>query len=409
MTQTATQSGAALPFPRDEYEGRWERVYETLEERGYQTAVFWQRSGGSYDRASDVHWLTHYASLSSGQEPAFAGVAGRAFAALVFHERQEPVLHIAEPVDMTDLSAIATSRVIGHLDLPAGLARALKEMGVDGEIVHNADDFLPVAFMRTIESEAPGITWIGADDLLWEAQAIKSPREQERMRAAGEVVTESMTVLMEALIAGEPESEAAARAASVVIRAGGGFQRIGVHHGPKSDVAMWSSGLYGFSTDAPAPGDFVRGWIYGPIVDGYWLDPGRTAVAGNSPRPDQKDLIETAASITDELMSSIRPGVTSREIGRLGDKLLAEAGGDPDALWDLYGHGVGKDFYLPPIIPAAGGQMPDRVEGTYEAGMGVTVEIFLKRAETGFAAFERTALVTEDGVELLDRTPMLFW
>jgi Xaa-Pro aminopeptidase len=409
MRQTTIQAGSALPFPRDEYEGRWARVYDTLEARGYGTAVFWQRSGGSYDRASDVHWLTGYASLSSGQEPSLGGTPGRAFAALVFHEGAEPVLHIAEPVAMTDLTAIATSAVVDHEDLPAGVARALKEIGVDGEIVHNADDFLPIEFMRTIESEAPGIKWIGADDLLWAAQAVKSSREQERMRAAGEIVTEALTVLMEALIAGEPESEAAARAASVVIRAGGGLQRIGIHHGPKSEMAMWSSGLYGYSTDAPAPGDFVRAWIYGPLLDGYWLDPGRTAVAGNSPRPEQKELIEAAASITDELMSRIRPGVTAEELGRLGDQLLAEAGGDADALWDLYGHGVGKDFYLPPIIPAAGTRVPERAGGTYEAGMGVTVEIFLRRKGVGFAAFERTALVTEDGVEPLDRTPMLFW
>lgn len=408
MSSTDNSPGS-LPFPVAEYRKRWDGVYDLMEKRGISTAVFWQRSGGSFDRAGDVFWLSHYASLASGQEPAFIGTPGRAFAALIFHDRQEPWLHIAEPTEMTDLTAIATTKVTGHADLPRGFARALVEMGIEGEVVHNADDFLPVGFMRTIQEEAPDIHWTPADDLLWWVQAVKSPLEQEKMREAGKIATESLSVLMEGLIAGEPESHAAAKAIEVVYRAGGGVQRIGVHHGKASDMAMWSSGMYGFSTKAPEAGELVRGWVYGPLLEGYWLDPGRTAVAGNNPDPDLKSVIEDCANITNTLMAGIGPGVTTQELGRLGDEMLAEAGGDPDALWDLYGHGIGKDFYVPPTIRAAGGRVDERVEGTYEVGMGVTVEIFLRRPGAGFAAFERTALVVEDGIEPLDRTPMIFW
>lgn len=56
-------------FPRDEYEQRWQRVHAGMKNCGYETFVVWQRSGGSYDRAGHVYWLTNYAALPSGQEP----------------------------------------------------------------------------------------------------------------------------------------------------------------------------------------------------------------------------------------------------------------------------------------------------------------------------------------------------
>ena len=40
--------------------------------------------------------------------------------------------------------------------------------------------------------------------------------------------------------------------------------------------------LTGLGDDAPNDGDFVCAWIDG-IFEGYWLDPGRTAVAGRNP------------------------------------------------------------------------------------------------------------------------------
>jgi hypothetical protein len=33
-------------------------------------------------------------------------------------------------------------------------------------------------------------------------------------------------------------------------------------------------------------------WIYGPIFEGYWLDPGRTAICANRPTSAQKALLE---------------------------------------------------------------------------------------------------------------------
>ena len=396
-------------FPIEEYEARWRRLADAVAARGYETAVMWQRSGGGYDRAGDVHWLVNYASLASGQEPPLAGGGlGRAFAALVFRGHEEPELHIAEPVELIDADVVATSRIVSHDNLPEGLARHLAAAGVEGPVLHNGDDFLPIQFMRIIEQHAPAVAWEPCADLMWEIHRIKSPRERDAMRETGEVATRSLSALMEGLIAGKPESEAAAAAAYEIVRAGGGYQRIAANHGAKSEHVMWSSGMYGFTHEAPARGELVRGWIYGPLHRGYWLDPGRTAVAGNAPSAEQRRLVEGCVGVVEGILAGIRPGATTTELGAVGDALMEAAGHDaPQDLWPLYGHGVGKDFYMTPVIPRLG-SLPE-YGGTYEEGMAVTVEVFMRHPGVGMAAFERTGLVGPDGFESLDRTPMLWW
>ena len=47
---SADLSGAGRYFPQDEYESRWARVEQEMKRRGYEAAVVWGRSGGSFDR-----------------------------------------------------------------------------------------------------------------------------------------------------------------------------------------------------------------------------------------------------------------------------------------------------------------------------------------------------------------------
>lgn len=402
-------------FPFEEYEDRWRRVYLAAGARGCDAIVIWQRSGGSYDRLGNVLWLCNYASLSSGQERVRPNRYGGGFAAMIFSAGEVPELHIVEPLEATDLDALATPRVYSHSNLIDGVAGSLAKLGIEGPVLYVGDDTLPARFARRLSRRTPGIDWRAADDLLDDVMRIKSPRELDCYREAGEVSTRALTAMMKALIAGQPESEAAAKAAAECVRAGGGFHRIGIHHGPKSEHVIWSSGLYGFSTSSPEPGDIVRAWVYGPILHGYWLDPGRTAVAGNSPSSKQRKLIEGCGSVVSGLLGAIKPGVKVRDVGLIGDKLMDDAGGNQypqtGSIWASYGHGVGT-FFGPPFIPASGRYIaPEAVSADekYDAGMTVGVEAFLTFPGVGTAGIEQNAIVVSEGVELLTRTPVLFW
>jgi len=404
-------------FSRDEYQARWSRLHDELKKGGYPAAVFWERTGRSYDRAGDVYYLTNYASQASGQEQSYgAWPIGRSFAALLVLADQAPELHIAEPVSVIDRAEIACGNIFGHENLPRGLAARLMSLGIEGPVAYQGDDFLPLQIHRELLEASHGIDWIAESELLYGLQSHKSARELDLYRRAGEVVSKALTTVMEGLIAGDRECDAAARAATVIIEAGGGFQRVACHHGPKSEFAMWNNPLYSYSTSAPLEGELVRGWIYGPILEGYWLDPGRTAVCGSDPDPGQRKLVEDCVGIVDDLIAAHRVGITAAELGALGDDLVRRAGYPQDlgaALWDLYGHGL-STFWLPPAIPAfASGSSTQRsgwhTDEPYHTGQVCTVEVFIREPGIGTAALEQVFILHDDGTESLITTPMVFW
>ena len=54
-------------FPREEYEARWAAVHAVMAGKGYDGAVIWGRSGGTYERHGDIVYLLNYYSNQSGQ------------------------------------------------------------------------------------------------------------------------------------------------------------------------------------------------------------------------------------------------------------------------------------------------------------------------------------------------------
>lgn len=389
-------------FPKEEYEERWRRVHDVMKARGHEHVVVWGRSAGTYERCGDVLYLTNFYSTLSGQ-----GLdRSSAFAAVLLTNGQVPELHAGEPGTPRDL--LATDRVEWDFDPILSVANALNRRKIEGRVALAGSDFLPVRYARRLEEYTPNITWVPEDDLIQSVRRVKSRRELECFRRAGETVTAGLTALVEGLVQGKTEAEAAGTAAYEIIRRGGNFHMIPCSHGDR--IQYWCRyPLTGYSQDAPKPGDLVRGWVYGPMFEGYWLDPGRTAVAGKRPTPAQKGLIERAIRILDRLIEAIRPGASVLEVARLGDRLMVEAGAEKDQaaqMFPLYGHGVGLFFEYPylstsPIFPL-------RVD-RFEANMVLGVEVFLAERGVGSAGFEQNIVVHADRNELLTTTPLVWW
>jgi Xaa-Pro aminopeptidase len=404
-------------FTRDEYEARWKKVHAEMKRLGFEAAVIWSRSGGGYDRAGNVLWLTDYATHASGQEPSFGWNVGSSFAAVLMRPGYEPELHTIESLAGILDGTVACGEKHQHGNLAAGVAQRVRELGLIDNICYVGDDTLPADFHRLMIAAAPEIRWTPCDHLLYRPQLIKSPAELDAYREAGEVAGKALGAMMEALIAGEMETEAAARAAGIIMRAGGGFHRLSMNHGPGSRAQMWSDPFYSFSKSRPQKGDIVRGWVYGPIMHGYWIDPGRTAVCGNKPTAAQKRVIEDCAMVVEELRGMYRPGLTARDIGKAGDKLAQKVGffDSEQGLgqWPIYGHGTGTFWQFPVPVFAKEAETLDPeiqlVDTPYEAGMVVSSEFFLSDPEGGSAAFEQNFIITETGQELLTKTPMIWW
>ena len=405
-----------MDFSRDEYRERWHKVTAAMAARGYETLLVWQRGAGTFDRIGDVLWLTNFTLNGTGQDPASETIgAPYTFAAVLLRQGHEPELHVGLPESELDLSRVVCGKVVSHPDnLMLGLPRYLRAAGIEGRVALVGDDVLPGMYDRLLRDHTPQIEWHSDETFLLGPQLIKSAAELEVFRRAGEIVTQALNELMAAMIGGYTGAEAASRAAETILRAGGGFHRIDIHHGPSTEHHILSNSLYGYETSAPAEGDVVRAWIYGPIFAGYWLDPGRTVVCGNRPDRAQRALLEGAVEIVDAVVAAMRPGVTPRQLGVLGGKLARKHGyfDHPQLRVPLLGHGLATNF-IPYVIPIGAGEEDVdgclRYDEPLRAGMVMAAEIFLTHPGVGTAGFEQNLIVTEQGPELLTKTPMICW
>jgi Xaa-Pro aminopeptidase len=392
-------------FPQDEYEGRWQRLYAEIARRGYETAVVFGRSAGTYERSGDIVYLTNFFSTHSGAEYDTPLWKGRGYAGAIFAGGEAPELHTDEADTPRDL--VATGNIQWHWDLFEGVAKALVARGVEGRVAMIGSETVPIKYYRQLEKVAPGIEFVPEDDLVESVRRIKSDRELTAYREGGVIVSAGLDALFENLFAGRTEAEAAAEAAKQVISRGGSYHMIPVSHGDRIEF-FCRNPLTGYSLDAPQDGDLMRGWVYGPIWQGYWLDPGRTTVRGLKPTDRQRELVERCAGIVDAVIDAIKPGVAIRDVIAVGDQKTEEAGGTKDQageMWPIYGHGVGQFWEQPWLGPDC---LDDSVH-TFEKNMVLGVEAFLAYDGVGSAGFEQNVIVTDSGTELLTTTPMVFW
>ena len=392
------------PFSLDEYEARWARTYEAMAAKGYDVAVVWGKTSGVYERAGDMLYLSNFFSTHSGQEPDTVLWNGRSYSALIMQQGEVPELITDEAEARFDI--IATDRFQGLYDPIKGVADTLKARGIGGKVALVGSDFLPMKYWLQLSAQTPGIEWAPEDDLVRDVRLIKSPAELALFREAGELVTRAHTAMMEALIAGKAEGVAAGAAGKILLEGGGAWHRMAISHGDISQY-LESDPLTGFSTLVPAPGDIVHGFIYGPILKGYWLDPGRTAVCGGKPTAEQRHVTESLVDVMHKLMAAIKPGVKVKDVGLLGDELTEATGYSSEVLktnWPYYGHSNGCMWEAPYIEPRLCSD-----DDLFQEGMVASVEGFFDSPGVGTAVFETNYIVTKDGVDEITPVPHLFW
>lgn len=391
-------------FSPEEYQARWSKIHDDMAVRGYEAALIFGKGGGSYDRCGDVLYLSNYYSCASGQEVDNPLNTARSFSAVLLQPGEAPELIIDEPDPRHDLLSI--KQVSGHSNMMTAAGKALAARKVDGPVALVGADFLPVKYWRLLDAAAPGTQWVDDETLVQRARRIKSPAELEVLREAGAIATRALDLLMEGLVGGVSEAEAVAEAIREIRRSGGVCQMIPVAHGEQ--ISRWATDPFtGAGTTIPEQGDLVRGWLDSIIYQGYWLDPGRTAVAGGKPNGDQKALMENCIAIVDGVIEAIKPGANVHDVARIGDALSAqfqEGDSQMNDQWPLYGHGTGLYWEHPYI-----GVKMSEPDDHFEAGMVLGVEAFLHIEGVGTAAHEQNLIVHADGNEIITDSPITWW
>lgn len=397
---------APMPFPPGEFERRWMAIDAQLVAANLDAAIVWSRGAGGFDRFQDVYYLTHYYSCNSGCSYDWmqAGTRAAGNCAALVRRGRPPILIADDPT--FDPAGVATQDTVSDPDVVAGVVQAIRRENLKGRVGFAGTDCISARHMAALRDLLPEIEFEAQDDLVASVRVIKSAAELDMCRRGGETVTLAMNAMFERLFEGATEAQAAGEAARIVAERQGRLNFCHLAHGPWMGQRMTDVPMVGYSMRKPPPGSLVRGWLYGAVHRGYWLDPGRTVVMG-APTPEQRHLVESGARIVEELRAMIRPGVSATAVALRGSQLREEVQGrgEADDEWfAIYGHGIGL-FWDPPIL-TRDYQGPHQI---FVEGMVAATEVFLDLPGVGACGFEQNFIVTAEGTELLTRSPLLWW
>jgi Xaa-Pro aminopeptidase len=373
----------------DEHRERQARLREAGRARGLDAIVAFSRGGGTHDRVGDALWL---AGLAAAQ-PFVADLAG--------HWRAAGHVAVIVPTDGPTTAVIETDElqaepVVDRVIVSGDVIKAVADELGAGRVGVLGADVLPAAWWEAIPARLEP-----ADDIAVRLRRVKSPAEQELLRAAGTLGARAMSAALAAAVPGASEATVAAAFFETVVSAGGAVYDVAVSSGEASGTLGPSGGAAGAARWTTRPlraGELLRLDTYGSL-GGYWFDFARSMVVGGEPTPEQAELIDALRSAVAAGIEMLAPGVRLGEVARHCEAVLADTahvrrhGVPAHTMSGFWGHGLGVAFE-PPWI---GTDSDERVE----EGMCLAIERRAAVPGLGGAQYEDDVLVVAGGAEVL--------
>ncbi len=278
--------------------------------------------------------------------------------------------------------------VAGSIDVKAG--EYMARFGVDRVAVEPGT--LTLAQSLRLE-KALGAPLCPIDGIGVDARQVKSPEEQEKLRASTALAEAALASLIPTLQPGITEAEFVAQLEFEFKKRGAfgaSFDPIALF-GSRSSLPHGMPGNKGLEH-----GDIVL-LDLGCILESYCSDLTRTFVFGTIPGAWFDEIYHVTLTAQLAALDAIRPGVPCREVDAVARDIISDAGYGKYFGHGL-GHGVGLEIHEAPRL----NQHSDTI---LEAGMAVTVEPGIYLPGKGGVRIEDLVLVTASGCEILTQLP----
>jgi Xaa-Pro dipeptidase len=316
----------------------------------------------------------------------------------------EPVLVTRAMEGVTVANQVRNARFEGHGDYETAAdaaARALHSRGLEsGDIgtepwSSGLSDGLAKALVRAL----PQARWHDAGGLIDQLRLVKSPLEQDCMRAAAEVSDAAMAAAIEAVRPGATERQVAAACHKAMIEAGGTFpgfgpfirstRRLGEEHTTWSDEAL-------------TEGDAVFLELSG-CVGRYHAPLGRLVHVGRLPE-GTLDMAAICHEAFAAVLAALRPGALARDVYAAWQAVVDRAG---LSHYRRHHCGYAVGIGLPPSWTGGNGVTGLRSDSELQLAAGMTFHILSWLMGTGRGDYfvSDTVLLSEAGAEVLTRTP----
>jgi Xaa-Pro dipeptidase len=379
----STRSEPAAAFAPAEYAARIDAVRAAMDERGLDALVICGPESICY-----LLGLEHQGNF--------------AFTAAVLG-RDGPPRIVIRGMEIPTLEAQVPDGVAltyGDDEDPAPrVVAALAEVGARDAGVELATMYLPVAVWEHVRAAAPALRFTGADGLVERVRMIKSPAEIERIRAAAAISDRALQAGLAAAGSGVSERQVAAAVYHEMVSAGSTFP--GCAPFIRSGETLAQEHVTWGDREL-RPGDTLFCEL-SACVSRYHAPCSRMAYVESPPAGADKAAAIVTAGM-DALRAVLRPGRSAADVYEARQAAIEEALGRPARRRHNCGYVIGIGF--PPTWSGGGVPVGIRPGSEIEIRAGMTFHVMswlLREGPVDYGVSD-TALVTEDGCELLTAT-----
>lgn len=214
---------------------------------------------------------------------------------------------------------------------------------------------------------------VDAADLLQASRAVKSDYELQKLRVAAHIAEMGLLEFLSRLEPGMTEAQVGALVEQKIRSDGPGYEgarlvRAFAEVGAGPVGSTRGTLLVPSTTRQVVEGDIVMVEL-ATVVDGYWSDLTRVAVAGE-PTQRQREVYNQVLEAQQAAARQMRPGASFADPDRAAREVL-EAAGLGEYFVHITGHGVGLRYheFIPMLMPGAAGQLQTGMVSSVEPGV----------------------------------------
>ncbi len=254
------------------------------------------------------------------------------------------------------------------------------------------DSFMTVKDYRSYTDELEDTSLVPIGDRIEKIRQIKRSDEIEAIRTAASIADRAFDHVLTMIKPGVTEREVALALEMQMKKLGAtklSFESI---------VASGKRGAlpHGIASDKVIEAGELVTLDFGCVYDGYCSDMTRTIAVGEV-SDEMRDIYHTVLGAQEAALAAIQAGVTGESVDKVARDIIEKAGHG-----DHFGHGLGHAVGLevhesPRLAPGADDKL--------EAGMIVTDEPGIYVPDLGGVRIEDLVLVTDEGCEILSRSP----
>jgi len=277
---------------------------------------------------------------------------------------------------------------------------AFEELGItEGKV---GIDHVSMIVLNKLKEVFPKVEFVDGDQCTLAAQVIKNSEELKCMRTASEHASYAMDRAIKSIRPGIRECEILAEAMH-------SFYSNGMEVPQCSLIVTSGDGtapLRRFASDRKVNWNELVFMDLGGCFNGYFSDFTRTVILGK-PNEEQKKIYRAVYAMMMEIHRTMVPGNTNTDVNDAARKAVVDAGFKGYDYLGLLGHSIGITGLTYPIIGEVAAIGSENVV-ELKPGMIFSMEpgIFIPGIPGGGGVrLEDTILITEDGNEVLTKTP----